>query len=220
MVGLRKRRGAGLPGVGNGGDQGDQLALAVALASGTSYSITRTYRALSLSRHSPRRARGSGTAASTASSRPPSRPGTAQRSATRQWQGRSGMMAQREWPLSGDLAGIGTATITSRAVPAPTGLYRRVANYLDHRRPELADTLTANPLQAPLHSLHTSMGAIHHMRGQSGSHMIYSNSCRNQLLREEPHLLLGNKCPDGLTIVIISQDLSVIPRLTCASNTR
>ena len=29
------------------------------------------------------------------------------------------MMAQRAWPLGSDLAGVGTAMITTRAVPGP-----------------------------------------------------------------------------------------------------
>jgi hypothetical protein len=45
-----------------------------------------------------------------------------------------------------------------------------------------------------------------YMRGQSGRHAIYPDSCRNQLLRAEQHLSPRNKGPDGLPIVIISQD--------------
>jgi len=33
------------------------------------------------------------------------------------------MMTQRAWPLSGDLASVGTAMITARAVPAPLPAY-------------------------------------------------------------------------------------------------
>ena len=56
VVGPRQDlRGGGLD-IGDGGDQGDQLVLAVPSRSGTSYSITRTYQAWSSSRSSPRRA--------------------------------------------------------------------------------------------------------------------------------------------------------------------
>src|SRR5580704_11504923 len=54
-------------------------------------------------------------------------PGPAWRSATGQWQGRSGLMAQRAWLLRGDLAGAGTAMITAGAVPAQLPAYTGVS---------------------------------------------------------------------------------------------
>ena len=45
------------------------------------------------------------------------------------WQDRSVMMTGRAWSLCGDLAGVGTAMITTRTVPAPLPAHnRRVAH--------------------------------------------------------------------------------------------